>query len=96
MEAPLFYTYMITNKNDTTIYVGFTDNLKNRIKQHNYPSNKGFSGKYNTGKLVWFESTKYVENAIKREKQIKKWNRQWKINLINEMNPKWEDLSWML
>ena len=96
MNNTLFYTYIITNKNNTVLYLGFTDNLKRRINQHKSKSSKGFSGKYNTEKLVWFESTQYVENAIKREKQIKKWNREWKENLINDMNPKWEDLYWML
>ena len=92
----MFYTYILTNKKHTVLYIGFTNNLKQRLKQHAYPSSKGFSRKYNTNKLVWFESTKYVNNAIKREKQIKKWNRQWKENLINDMNPDWNDLSWML
>lgn len=96
MKEQLFYTYIVTNANNTTLYVGFTDNLKRRIQQHSSNSAKGFTGKYNTSKLVWFESTQYVENAIKREKQIKKWKREWKENLINEMNPKWEDLKWML
>ncbi|ANH60349.1 GIY-YIG nuclease family protein [Dokdonia donghaensis] len=96
MEPNQFYTYIITNKNNTVLYLGFTDNLKRRINQYKSKSSKGFSGKYNTEKLVWFEVTQYVENAIKREKQIKKWNREWKENLINDMNPKWEDLYWML
>jgi len=92
MESKLFYTYLITSKNNTVLYLGFTDNLKRRISQHKSKNSKGFSGKYNTKKLVWFESTQYVDNAIKREKQIKKWNREWKENLINDMNPTWEDL----
>jgi putative endonuclease len=96
MKTTLFYTYIVTNKPHTVLYIGFTDNLKRRLKQHNSPSAKGFTGKYNTTKLVWFETTSYVNNAIKREKQIKNWNRMWKENLIKDMNPNWDDLSWML
>ena len=78
------------------LYIGVTNHLKRRLKQHKQKSNKGFTGKYNVEKLLYFESSPYVENAIKREKQLKKWNRAWKENLINEMNPDWNDLSWML
>ena len=92
----LFYTYILTNKNHTVLYIGVTNDLKKRLKQHKQKSNKGFTGKYNVEKLLYFESSPYVENAIKREKQLKKWNRTWKENLINEMNPDWNDLSWML
>ena len=92
----LFYTYILTNKNHTVLYIGVTSDLKRRLKQHKQKSNKGFTRKYNVEKLLYFESSPYVENAIKREKQLKKWNRAWKENLINEMNPDWNDLSWML
>lgn len=91
-----FYTYILSNQNNTVLYVGFTNNLKSRLNQHKAKSNKGFSGRYNIDKLVWFESSDYANNSVKREKQIKKWNRQWKINLINDINPDWLDLSWML
>jgi putative endonuclease len=91
-----YYTYILTNKNHTVLYVGVTNNLKSRLKQHKSKSNKGFTQKYNVHKLVWFESSSYVVNSIKREKQIKKWNRKWKENLINDMNPNWDDLEWML
>ena len=92
----LFYIYILTNKNHTVLYIGVTSDLKRRLKQHKQKSNKGFTGKYNVEKLLYFESSPSVENAIKREKQLKKWNRAWKENLINEMNPDWNDLSWML
>jgi len=92
----LFYIYILTNKNHTVLYIGVTSDLKRRLKQHKQKSNKGFTGKYSVEKLLYFESSPYVENAIKREKQLKKWNRAWKENLINEMNPDWNDLSWML
>ncbi len=67
-----------------------------RLQQHQSKQNKGFTKKYNVHRLVYFEKTTYVNNTIKREKQIKHWNRQWKENLINDMNPDWENLSWML
>jgi putative endonuclease len=92
---PSYYVYILTNKNNTVLYVGFTNSLKTRLKQHSTKSNSGFTNKYNIDKLVYFETTQYVNNAIKREKQIKKWNRQWKVNLINDMNLDWKDLSWM-
>ncbi|MCR8666500.1 GIY-YIG nuclease family protein [Aestuariibaculum sp. M13] len=89
----VYYVYILTNKNHTVLYVGRTKQLNIRLKQHRNNSQKTFTGRYNVHKLVYFETTKYVNNAIKREKQIKKWNRQWKINLINGLNPDWKDLS---
>lgn len=67
--------------------------MKKRLNQHKNNSLKRFTGIYNVSKLVYFETTKYVNNSIKRERQIKKWNRGWKINLINSLNPEWKDLS---
>ena len=96
IEEELFYTYILTNKNHSVLYVGFSNNLKRRLQQHKNKSSKGFTSRYNVDKLVYFETTRYVNNAIKREKQIKKWNREWKENLINDINPDWNDLSWML
>jgi len=87
------YVYILTNKNHTVLYVGRTKQLKIRLYQHKNNSSKSFTGKYNVTKLVYFETTKYVNNSIKRERQIKKWNRAWKINLINSLNPDWKDLS---
>ncbi|MBP2830770.1 GIY-YIG nuclease family protein [Aquimarina sp. U1-2] len=89
----IFYVYILTNKNHTVLYVGMTNNLKIRLKQHQSRVTKSFTKRYNLDKLVYFETTRYVNNAIKKEKQIKKWNRQWKINLINDINPDWDDLS---
>ncbi|KJD33174.1 endonuclease [Tamlana sedimentorum] len=87
------YVYILTNKNHTVLYVGRTKQLKLRLKQHKTNGPKTFTGKYNVTKLVYFETTKYVNNSIKRERQIKKWNRSWKISLINSLNPDWKDLS---
>lgn len=89
----IHYVYILTNKYHTVLYVGRTKQLKVRLKQHLNNSLKTFTGKYNVNKLVYFETTKYVNNSIKRERQIKKWNREWKINLINSLNPDWKDLS---
>jgi putative endonuclease len=93
---PTYYVYILTNKNNTTLYIGFTENLKKRLTQHIARDTNGFTKKYNLSKLVYFEKTHYANNGIKREKQIKNWKRQWKVNLINDMNPDWNDLSWML
>ncbi|MDA9343707.1 GIY-YIG nuclease family protein [Algibacter sp.] len=89
----VYYVYILTNKSHNVLYVGRSKQLKERLKQHRTNSLKSFTGKYNVDKLVYFETTKYVNNSIKRERQIKKWNREWKINLINGLNPDWKDLS---
>jgi len=83
----VFYVYIVTYKNHTTLYIGMTNNLKQRLIQHKSGNETVFTRKYNLNKLVYFETTKYILNAIKREKQLKKWNREWKINLINGLNP---------
>ncbi|QHI38722.1 hypothetical protein IMCC3317_41160 [Kordia antarctica] len=87
------YVYILTNKSHTVLYVGRSKQLKQRLIQHKNNSTSTFTGKYNVHKLVYFETTKYVNNSIKRERQIKKWKREWKINLINGLNPDWKDLS---
>ena len=84
----------MSNKPNGVIYIGVTDNIKERVKEHKlklYP--KSFSAKYNCNKLVYFEEFKNGEEAVKREKKFKKWKRKWKIELIDEMNPSWFDLS---
>ncbi|WP_245760452.1 GIY-YIG nuclease family protein [Salegentibacter flavus] len=70
-----------------------TGNLKQRLYQHRNRNFKSFSGRYNLNKLVYYEKFKYPSLAIRREKQLKKWNRLWKVNLINDFNPDWEDLT---
>lgn len=71
----IHYVYILTNKNHTVLYIGRTKQLKIKLSQHKNNSIKSFTGKYNVHKLVYFETTKYVNNSIKRERQIKKWNR---------------------
>lgn len=90
----LWYVYFIANKKDGVIYVGITDNLDERIKEHKlkvYP--KSFTAKYNCDKLIYFEEFESGDKAILREKQVKKWKRDWKLKLIDDMNPSWADLS---
>ena len=83
----------MTNKNNTTIYIGVTSNLVKRVYQHKAKTYKGFTAKYNCNKLVYFEEYETIDEAIVREKQIKKGNRKHKDGLINENNPEWKDLS---
>jgi len=88
-----YYVYIITNKKDGVLYVGITNDLERRMFEHKNKLVKGFSSKYNLDKLMYLEVYPYVEDAIKREKNIKKWKRNWKIKLIVEDNPDWKDLS---
>ena len=84
--------YMLANKKNGTLYVGVTSNLLQRIYQHKNNLYQGFSSKYETHRLVYFELHESMEAAITREKQIKKWNREWKVGLIASQNPEWDDL----
>ena len=87
-----YAVYILTNYNETTFYIGVTGNLPNRIWEHKNKVVEGFTKKYNLNKLVYYEITDSPESAINREKQLKRWHRQWIINLINEQNPNFEDL----
>ena len=73
-----FYVYILSNKWNNVLYIGLTNNIKRRIEEHKAKKIKGFTSKYNVGKLVYFEHFKYVNDAIKREKRLKKWKRNWK------------------
>ena len=84
--------YILANKKYGTLYVGVTSNLQQRVYQHKNNLFQGFTSKYEVHDLVYFETHDNMEAAITREKQIKKWNRDWKINLIADQNPKWNDL----
>jgi len=88
-----YYVYLLTNWNDKVMYVGVTNNLERRIYEHKNKLIKGFNEKYNVNKLVYFEETQDVNAAIEREKEIKKWRREKKNQLVNLMNPKRDDLS---
>ena len=87
------FVYILSNKHNTTLYTGVTNNLIRRVAEHKLHINKGFTDKYNTEKLVYYEVLDGFENAIHREKQLKKWHRKWKEALINDFNPVWKDLS---
>jgi putative endonuclease len=87
-----YFVYIITNKNNTVLYTGFTDDLERRIYEHRNNVHKGFAAKYNCYELLYFEEFKKMKEALYRERQLKKYRRQWKENLINEANPDWRDL----
>ena len=86
------FVYMLASKPNGTLYIGVTSDLVKRVWEHKNGEADGFTKKYKIHALVWYEQHEEIESAIVREKQIKKWNRQWKIRLINEMNPEWSDL----
>jgi putative endonuclease len=84
----------MSNKRHTVLYTGITNNLEDRVFDHKVKRNKkSFTARYNCDHLVYFEEYSNVKEAIQREKQLKKYNRAWKINLINGVNPNWTDLS---
>ncbi len=87
-----YFVYILTNFEETTFYIGVTSNLQKRIWEHKNKIVKGFTKKYNVDKLVYYEQTEDVEIALNREKQLKRWHRQWKVNLIKEFNPEMKDL----
>ena len=86
------YIYILTNKNLTTLYTGVTNDLNRRVLEHKEKQNRGFTSRYNVDRLVYFESYQRIEEAILREKMIKKKSRKGKIILIESMNPSWSDL----
>ena len=88
-----YSVYIITNKYNTVLYTGVTNNLLRRVSEHKIKFNKGFSARYNLNKLVFYETTSGAYGAITREKQIKGWSRKKKRELVTSMNPKWKDLS---
>lgn len=92
----IFCIYILTNKKRGSLYIGVTSDLINRINNHKRGLFEGFSKKYKTNKLVYYETTNDVYGAINREKQLKNWHRKWKINLIEKNNPEWKDLYYDL
>jgi len=83
----------MSNYEHKTLYIGITNDLKRRIYEHQNGINDGFTKKYNLKKLIYYESTTDIKAAIQREKNLKKWNRDWKLELIRKMNPEFRDLS---
>jgi len=92
VEEKQYCVYIMTNKKNTVLYTGVTNDLRRRVHEHKTKMIKGFTKKYNVDKLVYYEVTRNVESAIVREKQIKGGSRSRKIRLINNMNPTWDDL----
>ncbi len=87
-----YYVYMTSSKPYGTIYTGMTNNLSRRIWEHKNHVAKGFTDEYQVHRLVWFEQHSTAENAIKREKRLKRFKRDWKIELIEADNPNWDDM----
>ena len=88
----MYYVYILASKKNGTLYVGVTNDLKERVYQHKNNLVEGFTKRYRVYSLVYFESTNDVRSAIQREKNLKAWQRAWKIRLIEETNPDWKDL----
>ena len=89
----MHYVYILSNWDDSVLYIGVTSNLTRRLYEHRNHLADGFTKKYNIHKLVYFEETSDVYSAISREKQLKGWSRKKKIDLISKMNPEWKELS---
>ncbi len=87
-----YFVYILASQTAGTLYVGMTSDLKRRVWEHKGKATEGFTEKYDIHKLVYYEVYDDPENAILREKRIKKWNREWKINLFRDTNPDWQDL----
>jgi len=88
-----YYVYIMANKYDTVFYIGTTRNLEYRVWEHKHKVLKGFTSRYNITKLVYYEEFLLAIEAFAREKQLKNWHREWKINLIKGMNPSFNDLA---
>ncbi len=88
-----FCVYILASKKNGTLYIGMTDDIEKRMWEHKNKAFKGFTAKYGVDKLVWYEDHGTRESAFARERSMKKWNRQWKIDLLEKENPYWEDLS---
>ena len=88
----IYCVYILASKKNGTLYTGVTGNLQKRIWEHKNKLVDGFTKKYDVDKLVYFDQTTDVRSALMREKQLKKWKRSWKIRLIEENNPMWQDL----
>ena len=90
------YIYILSSKSNTTLYIGVTSNLLKRVTEHKDGIGSLFTRKYNLNKLLYFEEFNDIRYAIEREKQLKRWHRGWKMNLIKSMNPNFKDLSYDL
>ncbi len=91
-----YFVYVLASRKNGPLYIGVTNNLIRRVHEHKEKLMEGFTQKYNVHKLVYYELCDDIHTMISREKQLKKWNRQWKINLIERNNPDWRDLYYDL
>jgi putative endonuclease len=91
-----YYVYILASRRHGTLYVGITNDLRTRLEQHRLGLGSAFVRQYKVNRLVYVETYENVEDAIRREKQLKKWNREWKIRLIEEDNLEWKDLSHLI
>jgi putative endonuclease len=91
-----YYVYILASRKNGTLYVGVTSNLASRIYEHKNDLIEGFTKKYHVHNLVYYEEYNDVYDALSREKRIKVWKRNWKVELIEESNPDWKDLSYLL
>lgn len=89
----LYYVYMLVSCRNGTLYIGVSNDLARRVGEHQVNLADGFTKKHNVHRLVWYEAHSDINEAIKREKQLKGWNRAWKIRLIEEHNSGWNDLT---
>ncbi len=87
-----FFVYILASRRNGTLYVGMTNDLVRRVWEHKHDLTAGFTQRYGVHQLVWYETAATAQAAITREKQIKKWRRAWKLQLIETMNPEWKDL----
>ena len=92
LEAKRPCVYILATKRNGTLYTGVTSSLRSRVPGHREGPDTAFTSRYGVYKLVWFEEHSHMDNAILREKQLKKWERKWKIRLIEKSNPYWRDL----
>ena len=87
-----YFVYILASQRNGTLYVGVTNNLVRRIYEHREKLIEGFTSQYEVTRLVWFDQTSTIEEAITHEKRLKRWQRDWKIALIEKSNPNWDDL----
>jgi putative endonuclease len=92
-KTKTYYVYILASRKNGTLYIGMTNNLLRRMEEHKQGLVEGFTREYKVNRLVYYESTNDVYAALRREKQLKKWNRAWKIKLIEKHNPGWKDLT---
>ena len=95
-EMGQYFVYILASKKNGTLYIGVTNNLLKRVYEHKNNLVEGFTRKYDVHNLVYYEIFRNIQDAITREKNMKKWKRKWKMKMIEEFNPNWEDLYYTL